>query len=80
MDALLKAYKNVVAVPRYRQHTVYHVMDFKNRKVGLSGGGEGEVKTLGLTLGISLTLPCGLCPHWCLVVRPCLCTQGRLPQ
>lgn len=34
LDAQLKAYKNLVVIPRYRQHTVYHPLDVKNRKVG----------------------------------------------
>eukprot|EP00879_Flechtneria_rotunda_P001675 GHRR01001835.1.p1 GENE.GHRR01001835.1~~GHRR01001835.1.p1 ORF type:complete len:360 (+),score=95.85 GHRR01001835.1:159-1238(+) len=33
LDAQLKAYQNVVAIPRYRKHTVYHPIDLKVRKV-----------------------------------------------
>jgi hypothetical protein len=33
LDAQLKAYKNLVAIPRYRGHTVYHPIDVTVRKV-----------------------------------------------
>jgi ribosomal protein S5 len=33
LDAQLKAYKNLVAIPRYRGHTVYHPIDITVRKV-----------------------------------------------
>jgi ribosomal protein S5 len=33
LDAQLKAYQNLVAIPRYRGHTVYHPIDIKVRKV-----------------------------------------------
>jgi ribosomal protein S5 len=33
LDAQLKAYQNLVAIPRYREHTVYHPIDITVRKV-----------------------------------------------
>jgi ribosomal protein S5 len=34
LNSLLAAYKNVVPVPLYRQHTIYHPVDLLQRKVG----------------------------------------------
>jgi ribosomal protein S5 len=33
LDAQLKAYQNLAAIPRYRGRTVYHPIDVKVRKV-----------------------------------------------
>eukprot|EP00877_Chromochloris_zofingiensis_P006345 jgi/Chrzof1/1964/Cz10g28050.t1 len=33
LDAYLRAYKNLIPIPRYRQHTIYHPIDKTYRKV-----------------------------------------------
>lgn len=58
LDAQLKAYRNIVAIPRYRKHTIYHPIDHTQRKVRMQAW--PRYAGFGLTASPLMTILCRL--------------------